>query len=193
MHIDPIHSLFIGSKVISLPSCHSTNQVASDLLSAGKATDGMVITTNSQTAGKGPRGNTWESEPGKNLTLSVVVKPNFIQIESQFDLTVIASLSVVKTLQGMGLPDALIKWPNDIYYQGSKLGGILIENTVRSNRLEWSVIGIGLNINQKQFQVRNATSMAVLGGRDFKLKQVQDDLIEHLNHYYRKLKSGKSV
>ena len=153
----------------------------------------MVITTDRQTAGKGQRGNTWESEPGKNLTLSVVVRPNFVQIERQFDLTVITSLSVVKTLQELGLPDVRIKWPNDIYYQGSKLGGILIENTVRSNRLEWAVIGIGLNINQKQFQISKASSLALICGREFKLKEVEGDLLEHLNHYYRKLKSGKSV
>lgn len=153
----------------------------------------MVITTNSQTAGKGQRGNTWESEPGKNLTLSVVVRPGFLAIESQFDLTVITSLSVVKTLERLGLSDASIKWPNDIYYQGFKLAGILIENTVRSNRLEWAVIGIGLNVNQEQFQVSNATSLAVITEREFELKQVQRDLLEHLNHYYQKLKSGKSV
>lgn len=153
----------------------------------------MVITTKSQTAGKGQRGNSWESEPGKNLTLSVVVKPSFLQIESQFDLTVITSLSVVRTLEGLGLPNACIKWPNDIYYKGSKLAGILIENTVRSNRLEWAVIGIGLNINQKQFEVKNATSMAIIAGREFVLKKVQDDLLDQLNHFYRKLKSDKSV
>jgi len=190
LHKVPIHSLFVGSKVIKLPSCHSTNQVASDLLSDGKATQGTVVVTDNQTAGRGQRGNTWESEPGKNITLSAIVKPDFLPVNRQFDLTVVASLAVVHLLDGIDLPGVQIKWPNDIYCDEVKIAGILIENTLRAGTLEWAIIGIGVNINQQIFKVANASSARLKSGKKQNLKELQGQLIRNLNHYYTQLKDG---
>ena len=144
MHKDPIDSLFPGANQIRLPSCHSTNDVASDLLAEGNIAEGTVIITDHQTKGKGQRGNSWESEPGKNLTCSLILKPKFLPVQKQFELTVVSSLAIVHTLRDLGLPNAQVKWPNDIYYGNAKIAGILIENTVRANHLEYAVVGIGL-------------------------------------------------
>ena len=190
MHKDPIHSLFKGSKQLKLPSCQSTNAVASDLLSENNTVEGTVIITENQTAGRGQRGNEWESQPGKNLTLSIILKPGFLPISQQFDLTVISSLALTNTLADIGMPNALIKWPNDIYYNGSKIAGILIENTVRSNRLEWAILGIGLNVNQDKFKTAGATSVKLELKKEVDLERVLHHLLRRLKEYYGFLKSA---
>ena len=192
MHKDSIQSLFIGSKLIKLPSCHSTNGVASDLLSDGKAAHGTVVITDNQTHGKGQRGNRWESMPGKNLTFSVLVKPSFLSVSRQFDLTVVTSLALVKLMHDLGVTSAQVKWPNDIFTQHGKIAGILIENVVRSNQLEWAVLGIGLNVNQLKFTVDGATSIKRELGIELELKAVLNDLLTNLNLYYQQLLHGKT-
>lgn len=191
MHNDPIESLFIGSKLIKLPSCQSTNTMASDLLAGNKLVHGTVISTDKQTAGKGQRGNTWESAPGQNLTFSVVVSPLFLPVSKQFELTVIASLAIVKTLHALGLKSSRIKWPNDIFAGHGKIAGILIENIVRSNQLEWSILGIGLNVNQVVFRTSGATSVKLELGHEQSLDQILELLLKSLNEYYSMLKSGR--
>jgi BirA family biotin operon repressor/biotin-[acetyl-CoA-carboxylase] ligase len=94
----------------------------------------------------------------------------------------------VSSLEDLGLPDARIKWPNDIYYQGAKIAGILIENIVRANQLEWAVLGIGLNVNQMVYQVENATSISLESGCERDLLRVRKILLGRLNQYYQMLK-----
>ena len=191
MHKSPIQSLFIGSKLVKLPSCHSTNRVASDLLADNQAAHGTVVITNNQTNGKGQRGNKWESEPGKNLTFSVLIKPSFLPVSKQFELTVVTSLALVKTLERLGLPTVWVKWPNDIYTSNGKIAGILIENVVRANQLEWAILGIGLNVNQVEFEVTGATSVKQELGVESDLKLVLDKLLKQLNQYYQMANLGQ--
>jgi BirA family biotin operon repressor/biotin-[acetyl-CoA-carboxylase] ligase len=191
LHQDPIQSLFIGSKQLKLPSCHSTNAVAADLLAESATAEGTVIITDNQTSGKGQRGNTWESQPGKNLTLSIILKPRFLPLTRQFDLTVVSSLALTNTLVDIGMPAPQIKWPNDIYYKGSKIAGILIENSVRSNILEWSILGIGLNVNQSGFKTAGATSVKLELRDEVNLEWVLQNLLRRLSEYYAVLKSGR--
>jgi BirA family biotin operon repressor/biotin-[acetyl-CoA-carboxylase] ligase len=191
LHKSPIQSLFIGSKLIKLPSCHSTSRVASDLLSDNSAVHGTVVITDNQTDGKGQRGNRWESEPGKNLTFSVLIKPSFLPVSKQFELTVVTSLALVTTLKELGLPNVWVKWPNDIYASGGKIAGILIENVVRASQLEWAILGIGLNVNQMKFEVTGATSMKQELGVESDLNLVLDKLLKQLNHYYQMAKWGQ--
>ena len=152
---------------------------------------GTVIITDNQTAGKGQRGNRWESAPGQNLTFSVLVKPSFLPVSQQFELTVVTSLAIVKVLADFGIKGACIKWPNDIYTDSGKIAGILIENIVRSNQLEWAVLGIGLNVNQIQFGVEGATSMKRELGDRLELDQVLDKLFTNLNRSYQRLQNGE--
>ena len=175
---------------MELPSCHSTNALASDLLAENRAIEGMVIITPNQTAGRGQRGNQWESQPHKNLTFSVILNPTFIPITLQFDLTVLSSLAIADSLVELGLSKAEIKWPNDIYCRGSKIAGILIENIVRSDKIEWAIIGIGLNVNQVDFKTPGATSICLELNQEITLEKVLGGLLRKLNEYYSILKSG---
>ena len=149
---------------MELPSCRSTNQVASDLLSVKKPNEGLVVLTRNQTEGRGQRGSHWESEPGKNLTFSTILKPTFLPISRIFDLTIVASLAIVRSLADFGLESCKIKWPNDIYCRDAKIAGILIENAVRANQIEWAIVGIGLNVNQTKFLTADATSTKLENG-----------------------------
>ena len=192
MHKDPIDSLFPGANQIRLPSCHSTNVIASDLLAEGDIAEGTVIITDHQTKGKGQRGNSWESEPGKNLTCSLILKPKFLPVKKQFELIVVSSLAIVQTLKDLGLSDAQVKWPNDIYYGDAKIAGILIENSVRANHLEYSVVGIGLNINQQNFKTNKATSIGLELKKELSVKEVLDQLLIRITAYYTVLKLERS-
>lgn len=175
---------------MALPKCHSTNTIAADLIANKQATDGMLVITEHQTAGRGQRGNSWETAAGKNLTFSLLLKPTFLPVQEQFYLTIITSLAIYDFLTEL-LPQGLsVKWPNDLYHYQQKLGGILIENTLKNTTLEWSVLGIGLNVNQKVFQTPTATSLALAAGHEFSLAALLQKLIPKLEGRYLQLRRG---
>ncbi|MCZ6900524.1 MAG: biotin--[acetyl-CoA-carboxylase] ligase, partial [Bacteroidetes bacterium] len=133
-------TLFVGRKLHYLPSCHSTNDIASELLAQKKATEGTLIITDDQIAGRGQRGNAWESVPYQNVTLSVVLLPNFLHPKDQFLMTMMISVALIDLLCAF-LPDGLrIKWPNDIYYYDRKIAGILIESAIQQEDIESTII-----------------------------------------------------
>lgn len=138
-------------KIIDVGTTESTNTAARELPVDG--TTPTVVISDNQTAGRGQRGNSWESEPGKNLTFSLVVYPRFISPAAQFELSMLVSLGIVSALdsyiEGQWLS---IKWPNDIYFGDRKIAGILIENSLSEHSIERSIIGIGLNVNQTTFK-----------------------------------------
>lgn len=180
----------MGGEQVNLPSCHSTNQVAADLLSAGKAAHGMLVITDHQQNGRGQRGNSWESEPFKNLTFSLILTPRFLSVQRQFELTRVASLAILNTLKDMPLKDLAIKWPNDIICGDKKISGILIENAVRTENLESTIVGIGLNVNQVDFRTDNATSVALETKRKHNLQDILSRLLGHFEGLYRQLYEG---
>lgn len=185
-------TLFTGKQLIYLPQCDSTNLEAQDLLSKNKATEGCVIIAGAQNRGRGQHGNIWEAEPGKNLTLSVILKPDFLLVQQQFLLNIAVSLAVLDVAKEF-LPDNLkVKWPNDIYYGNKKLGGILIHNTVSGHLLQHSIVGIGLNVNQISFSYDNAISFAQVAGTSFLLPVVVQRLLELLEVRYLQLKAQKN-
>ena len=124
-----------------------------------------VLSAVSQTAGRGQKGNTWHAAPGENLTFSIVLKfgengyPE-LRADESFTISEITALSIAQLLEKYDM-DAMVKWPNDIYIDNRKICGVLIENTLSSNGVKSSIIGIGLNINQRNFDVNlpNPTSM----------------------------------
>ena len=156
-----------------MPSCHSTNDSARELLLQHDTSEGTVVITDNQTAGKGQRGNSWFSAEGANLTMSLIMKPNFLTVSKQFYLNMISSLAVKRVLNDR-LPDAhsQVKWPNDVLLNNRKVCGILIENGIKRQFLEYSVVGIGLNVNQKAFGLATATSMSNEIGIAFSLQSV---------------------
>jgi BirA family biotin operon repressor/biotin-[acetyl-CoA-carboxylase] ligase len=184
-------TLFLGKRVINLPECHSTNSVAAEMLVQQTVTEGIIVATEHQTAGRGQRGNRWEAAAGQNLTFSVLLKPSFLQIQEQFYLNIITSLAIFDLLTDLLPSGTFIKWPNDIYYYQQKLGGILIENTLKNASIEWSVIGIGLNVNQKVFESPRAASLAAVAGREFSRMEVLEQLLLKLEQRYLQLKGGK--
>jgi len=143
----------VGQNFIRLHSTQSTNDYLKDMLAKSTPVpEGTVIMAVHQSAGKGQQGATWQSEPGKNLTFSLLLKPHFLQPIQQFDLTVAVSLAIVEALAHY-IPeeDLQIKWPNDISLKGKKMGGVLIENTVQGMGWKHAVVGIGLNVQQSKF------------------------------------------
>lgn len=185
------NTLFTGKNVVFISSCTSTNDLALKLLQQSKVAEGTVVITNSQTAGRGQRGNQWQAEPGQNLTLSVILRPAFLQIKDQFYLTMVTALAVHDFLKSQLSTPAQIKWPNDILMRGKKLGGILIENQLQGNHLATSVVGIGLNINQKNFAFPTATSLSLLTQQTYALGDIFSALLSHLESRYLMLHGGK--
>ena len=183
-------TLFVGRKLHYLPTCHSTNDIASELLAQKKATEGTLIVTDDQIAGRGQRGNAWESVPYQNVTLSVVLLPNFLHPKDQFLMTMMISVALIDLLCAF-LPDGLkIKWPNDIYYYDRKIAGILIESAIQQEDIESTIIGIGLNVNQSQFITPNAISLFQITNRQFHLEGIISRLCETMEKRYLELKGG---
>ena len=147
----------------------------------------------SQYAGRGQQQNRWHSEPGKNLTFSVLLKPSFLSVSLQFDLTRVISLGIINALEPFLGEKLKIKWPNDIYYADKKLGGILIENVLQGSQIKNSVIGVGLNINQEIFplEVPGAVSVKQILHRDYDLKFILSEICKNLEAVYLSLKSGR--
>lgn len=150
-------------KLIKLDAIDSTNDFLKSLASQDEPDNFTVVTAENQTKGKGQMGSKWQSESGKNLVMSVLVKDFLYDNEQVFNLSVIVSLAVINALKSLNIPKLSIKWPNDIMSYNKKVGGILIENTLKSDGRIVSVVGIGLNVNQTNFEhLPNASSLAVI-------------------------------
>ena len=178
---------FTGRQVLFLPVCASTNAVAQELLNKNEATEGFVIIAGEQTAGRGQRGNSWESTAGQNLMLSVILKPVFLAASDQFFLSMAVSLAVSDFLKRYLPAGVVLKWPNDLYFQEEKLGGILIENSISGANIQNSIVGIGINVNQVFFQNSQAVSMKLISGHTFDLKSLAEALLECLEKRYLEL------
>lgn len=163
--------------IVYVDYAESTNTMLAR--SAKKFEHGTCLAAHAQTSGRGQRGNHWESEPGKNLTFSVLLYPRAIVASRQFELSQIVSIALVKVLRSqLGTDDIHIKWPNDIYFHDKKICGILIENTISGSLITQSIVGIGLNVNQLTFvsDAPNPVSMSQIKGMHFDL----DDLLEYV-------------
>ena len=155
--------------------------------------EGTVIMAESQYAGRGQQSNRWHSEPGKNLTFSIYLKPAFLPVSQQFDLTRAISIGVANALTPILGERFKIKWPNDLYFEDGKLGGILIENLLQGTQIKSSVIGIGLNINQEAFppEAANAVSVKQILHKDYDLKFLLSEICKNIEAGYLNLKAGQ--
>jgi BirA family biotin operon repressor/biotin-[acetyl-CoA-carboxylase] ligase len=174
----------IGKEIYHLDSVDSTNNFAAKLINDQICQNAAVILADRQTAGKGQMGNTWESAHAANLLCSFVWKPDNLSVMDQTKISWMISLSLHKLLLRLGI-DAKIKWPNDIYVGSHKIAGILIENQLEGNHISWVIAGIGLNVNQCQFETPNATSVQLLTGTTFRMKTILNELTDILNGYLR--------
>jgi BirA family biotin operon repressor/biotin-[acetyl-CoA-carboxylase] ligase len=186
-------TLFTGQQLVWLPACASTNSEAQSLIVQNRASEGCTVITDFQTAGRGQRGNQWEGAPAENLMMSVVWHPTFLAAAEQFRLSQAVALGVHDWAQTMlgSAPKLKLKWPNDLYYGDQKLGGILIENSLSGTKIQYSIIGIGLNINQQEFAVPTATSIAKVTGRSYQRDALATRLLECLERRYLQLRAGQ--
>lgn len=170
---------------IELDTVDSTNNYAMGLVHAGTAQHGTGVLARHQTNGKGQRGKVWETEPGANLSFSIIIKPNLL-ITQAFQLLATVAITVRNQLEKYMGDETSIKWPNDLYWRDRKTGGILIENIIRGNEWQWAVIGIGINVNQTQFgQLQNPVSIKQVSGKQTDVptlaKQLQKAVTDALN------------
>lgn len=167
-----IRKIFVMAKYIKLAQVESTNtyllQVAGELPSA------TVIYTPCQTAGRGQKGNRWLAQPGMNATFSYLYKPQGIAAREQFCISEAAALAVATVLSAKCGEPITVKWPNDIYHGDRKICGMLIENSLQGRQVDYSVIGIGINVNQREFDpyAPNPTSLSLVTGCDHDPYQV---------------------
>ena len=159
---------------------------------------GSVYLTEDQTAGRGQGNNRWHSTAGANLTLSLLLRPAHLSVDRIFALTQVASLAVCDAvtdhLGSLASNRVRIKWPNDLYVGDQKLAGILIQNGLRGNRINWSVLGTGLNVNETAFPPElqaSATSMYLLTGGTVERGDVLTSYFEHVGRWYELLEAGK--
>ncbi len=173
-------------QILKKKALASTNSYAAELLQAERLQKPTVIVAESQLQGRGQAQNQWFSKEGKSLTFSIVVFPENIQAERQFVLSQVVCLAVQETLAKY-TENVAIKWPNDIYINGVKCCGVLIENAVMGAGIAHSICGIGLNVNNLEFSAGYAaTSLARETGKTFDLDVILNEILERFENYYKK-------
>ena len=157
-------------------STDSTNTLMRQLVAAGNPPE--FIYAGYQTAGRGQTGNGWESEPDKNLLCSILLPP----IKELFYQNVITSVAVLRTLSGLGIDGLTVKWPNDIYWGDKKVAGILVENTILGSEVQYSIAGIGLNVNQTEWHsgAPNPVSVKQITGKDYDIDELMQQLLAEI-------------
>lgn len=199
------NTLFVGKVYHRFDELPSTNDWAAQIIALGQNTiatnatktkppEGTVVRAANQTAGRGQLGSSWHSSAGENLLLSIIFYPTWLDIRGQFQL----SMAVALALQDLGkllVPEAQfqVKWPNDLYLNGRKTAGILIQNAVSGTSLQSAIVGIGLNVNQVSFSedAPNATSLALALGHALDLDFVAENLFACVEQRYLQLKAGQ--
>jgi len=166
----------------------STNELLWKMLREGSLPDGFVVRTDFQTSGKGQIGNSWESEQGKNLLFSLALFPQTIRPDQQFLISRLVSVGIKKALDEY-VDDITVKWPNDIYWKDKKLAGILIENSLQGRQIKFSVVGIGLNVNQTEFvsNAPNPVSLCQITGKQMDRDRLMEMICQNIMDVYRDL------
>lgn len=179
-------------KILTYTTLPSTNSEAARMILKGQVSHPIYLVTDYQESGKGQGDNSWQSDAGKNLLLSWIVFPAFLSVHRQFQLSKAVSLAICDLLRFHNI-EYKIKWPNDILCRKMKIGGILIENSVLGSTLQYSIIGIGLNVNQTNFPEfpYQATSMYNTSGKKYAISEIRDQLITNLEYRYSQLKDGQ--
>ncbi|MDR1610423.1 MAG: biotin--[acetyl-CoA-carboxylase] ligase [Candidatus Symbiothrix sp.] len=182
------------NNIIKVKETDSTNQLLKKQSEEQALDEGVTLVSGFQTAGKGQRGNRWESEAGKNITCSIILYPEFLPLKQQFLLSEAVALGIKDAVEQYLRP-VEIKWPNDIYYQNKKLAGILIENELTGQTIDKSIIGIGLNVNQDRFSsvAPNAVSMKQILGKEIDLDVLLEKTVNAILFRYNTLKDGNSA
>lgn len=192
---------YLNKNVIYVGECESTNDIALQIIKNKKLTSDKFITiiASYQTKGRGQKDllqkhSKWISEKYQNITMSIIAN-FYIEATNSFFISIITSLAIIDALSSLLNTTYLkIKWPNDIYYKNNKLGGILIENIIEGQNIKSSIIGIGLNVNQKSFNsLYNPTSIAIETNKQHNKATIIRSILLNLNDRYYKLKSSNNI
>jgi len=180
------HHIFPDRQIIHVEQAASTNSYLLQMSNVEKLAEGTVVVTDNQTQGRGQGKNSWESEPGKNLTFSIILYPVSIEASGQFVLSKAISLAVYDFISQF-VPNVSVKWPNDVYVGDQKIAGILIENFIEGAYMTKSITGIGVNINQERFvsNAPNPVSLRQLTGNTYPLDDCLENLCACIAHRYR--------
>ena len=168
-------------KLIKLNATDSTNDFLKQLATSQILENYTVVSTEDQLKGRGQMGSTWTAESGKNLTFSIFLGDSLKSVDSIYNLNVAVALSILQVLKSQNIPELKIKWPNDIMSANKKLGGILIENTIKNNNEIQSIIGIGLNVNQQNYEgLPQASSLCLTTGQFYDCEELLIKIIAQL-------------
>jgi len=192
------NTLFVGKVLLRYNSLDSTNLEAQRMLSmTPNLIEGTVVVAENQTAGKGQRGNQWASPIGLNLLSSYILHPKHLQPKQQFNLNIISSLAIIDLLQELEIYNATIKWPNDIYIGKKKVAGILIQNNLSNHHIASTIVGIGLNVNQTEFDPSLPNPISIKGSlsknENLDLESVLDRVCYFLEKRYLQSKSKLGI
>jgi BirA family biotin operon repressor/biotin-[acetyl-CoA-carboxylase] ligase len=175
-------------KLIKLDAIDSTNDFLKGISSLSETVNFTVVTAEVQTKGKGQMGHKWVSDKGKNLIISILVKDFFQDVSQLFHLNIAFALAVIEALESYNVPELSIKWPNDIMSYSKKIGGILIENSIKWDGNIESIIGLGLNVNQTNFSdLPKASSLALICGEEFDRELILPLIVNNLKQNIEKV------
>lgn len=170
--------------IIKLDAIDSTNDFLKDLIKNQTVENFTVVITNSQTNGRGQMGTKWNSESGKNLIISVLIKDLRLQVEAVFVLNAMISVAIIEALSVFCIPNLSVKWPNDIMSDNKKIAGILIENSIKTDNSILSVVGIGLNVNQSHFEnLPFASSLFLQTGNQFSIDEILTTIMDKIQYF----------
>lgn len=172
-------------RLVHIDETNSTNSYLQTLCNQQSVEELTTVITDFQTAGRGQRGNSWESEAGKNLLFSFVIFPKFLEARWQFLISQIISLAIKEELDTY-TPDISIKWPNDIYWKEKKICGMLIENDLMGKQINQSIAGIGININQETFvsSAPNPVSLLQITQKEHDILTILRNIMLRVQDYY---------
>lgn len=177
-------------QLIKLNAIDSTNSFLREMIFSKVVSDYTIVVAKHQTKGRGQMGTVWHSSKDKNLMFSVFKDLSMHDVEFPFYISMAISLAVFKTLKALHIPDLSIKWPNDILSANKKVCGILIENVIK-NKLNSTIIGVGLNVNQTEFKgIPNASSLKKITGIQYDLDEILHHIINHIKTYSKLLEQG---
>lgn len=178
--------------IIKLDAIDSTNDFLKELARNQSLENFTAVVARAQHRGRGQMGTQWVSEPDKNLIMSVLLKDIPLKIEDVFVLNALVSVAVIEAIRSLGIPNLSVKWPNDIMSESKKIGGILVENSLKTDTTITSVIGLGLNVNQLQFnQLPHASSLRIQSGKEFEIDDLMLRVLDQIKILYPLIVEGK--
>jgi len=184
-----MNTLFVGQNRINLDHVDSTNKYLANHVNLTDLPEGSMVVAHEQFEGKGQRNKVWRSDPGKNMTLSVMLRPKFLDVQNYFIFNKGVTLAVLNTIEELVSEEVWIKWPNDIIVQNKKIAGILVELNWRSSNCLNAIIGVGINVNQTNFDgLPYASSLKSLSNREFEIENVIQLFIQNLEYQYLQMR-----